>query len=139
MTVPRAVRRCGLLAALLSATAGCTMVAETVVGSVAVAVVDRVVSSYAGKECRVADLITTGTICKTAARSVAAPVYCYRTLGGVDCYAEPDPFAAPSLPGLERPPAAPPPPRPAGSDHQPPAPVAGKSASLLPPQTVSTD
>lgn len=135
MTVLRAVRRCGLLAALLFATAGCTGVAETVVGSAALALVDKAVSNYVGVECRMANLLTTGSICKTAAATrVTAPVYCYRTLGTVDCYPETDPFAAPSLPGLERPPAVTLPPPSPDVDHAPPAPIVDKSASPPPPQ-----
>ncbi len=131
MTLPRALQRCGLIAALLLLTAGCTVVAESVAGSAALAIVDKAVSDYAGKECRLAALITTGSICKAvAAASQPDPVYCFRTLGAVDCYREPDPYAAQPLPGLQRPPALAP--APADSEQAPPAPAEGKSAALRP-------
>ncbi len=133
MNLSRALQRCGLIAALLLLTAGCTVVAETVAGSAALAIVDKAVSDYAGKECRLAALITTGSICKTvAAASQPDPVYCFRTLGAVDCYREPDPYTAQPMPGLQRPPAPAPAPRPADSEQGPPLPAEGKSVALRP-------
>ena len=140
MTLPRVLQRFGLIAALLLLSAGCTVVAESVAGSAALAIVDKAVSDYAGKECRLAALITTGSICKAvAAASQPDPVYCFRTLGAVDCYREPDPYTAQPLPGLQRPPALAPAPRPADSEQAPPAPAEGKSAALRPIPAVLSD
>ena len=90
----RLLIRTGALGALLLAASGCAMMADVAATSVVVAVVDRTVSDYEESECRVADLIRTGTMCKVAEALPAPPppVYCFKTLGRTDCYSHPDPY-----------------------------------------------
>jgi hypothetical protein len=88
------LKRLGVLGALVLATSGCAMMADVAATSAVVAVVDRTVSDYTEKECRVADMIRDGAMCKVPAppQPPPAPVYCFKTLGGTDCYSDPDPY-----------------------------------------------
>ena len=90
----RLLIRTGALGALLLAASGCAMMADVAATSVVTAVVDRTVSDYEGSECRLAELIRTGTMCKVAEAPPAPPppVYCFKTLGRTDCYSHPDPY-----------------------------------------------
>lgn len=64
---------------------------------------DHVATWVTGEECSALQAERTGEYCRTeaeiaaaeqaAAPSQAPPVYCYRTLGEVDCRSEPDPSA----------------------------------------------
>lgn len=116
----RLLIRTGALGALLLAVSGCAMMADVATTSVITAVVDRTVSDYEESECRLAELIRTGTMCKVAEAPPAPPppVYCFKTLGRTDCYSHPDPYdlaqsprAHASIP-LHDPPVAQPPTRP---------------------------
>ena len=63
-------------------------------GIAAVTVIDETMSSFTGQECRVRHVFQDDkAICYEAVSLPEGPrVYCYRTLGGVDCYREPNPL-----------------------------------------------
>ncbi len=99
---PFAITRRGLAAALVVcvfALSGCTG-AETLmfVGSNSVSKMktgktlpDRFMSSVFDLDCSVGNLAKTGDYCQDYPPvQVTAPVYCYQTIGGVDCYDSPD-------------------------------------------------
>ena len=64
-------------------------------GIAAVTAIDETMSSFTGKECRVRHVFQDDrAICYEAVALPQGPrVYCYKTLGGVDCYREPNPLA----------------------------------------------
>ena len=83
------MRKIGTIAALLvsaSLLGGC--------GVAAVTMIDETMSSFTGKECRVRHVFQDDkAICYEAVGLPEGPrVYCYRTLGGIDCYREPNPL-----------------------------------------------
>jgi len=63
-------------------------------GAVAVAMIDETISSFTGKECRLRHVFQDDKA--IFYQAVALPegprVYCYRTLGGTDCYRDPNPL-----------------------------------------------
>lgn len=73
-----------LVPLLLVAAAGCA--ADTVEA------IDAEVSGIVEKDCRVAYLFRGRRYCRQPEEPEAPPLYCFRTLGGVDCYAEEDPY-----------------------------------------------
>jgi len=96
-----------LIAALGPAVAGCSGSSLAVMGADAMTQVasgrsisGNVIHAFTGKDCVPMNLLTGKPMCPeedaTAAKKDEAPVYCYRTLGQVDCHIEPDPMMAPS-------------------------------------------
>ncbi len=82
------------VALLLLATAcgGESIVASTVASTV-VGAVDEAVSRRTDQECSVMNFVDGDGYCRS--RTVASgrpPVHCYKTLGGVDCYGQTDPY-----------------------------------------------
>jgi len=66
-------------------TTGCT--------TAAVAVIDEKISQMTDKECTSVNIMLGESYCRDKVRQIKQePVYCYKTLGGVDCYAEKDPY-----------------------------------------------
>ncbi|MGB8275846.1 MAG: hypothetical protein WCF16_11350 [Alphaproteobacteria bacterium] len=61
-------------------------------------ITDHVMSNMMHKDCAANRLFKEGKMCRDddSATLVAqqAPVYCYRTLGEISCYASPDPYGA---------------------------------------------
>ena len=64
-------------------------------GVAAVTMLDETMSSFTGKECRVKHAFQDDkALCYQAVALPEGPrVYCYKTLGGIDCYREPNPLA----------------------------------------------
>jgi hypothetical protein len=60
----------------------------------------NVIHALTGKDCVPLNALAGKPICpeekEDAAAKEEAPVYCYRTLGQVDCHAEPDPMMSPT-------------------------------------------
>ncbi len=74
-----------MLVAAVIGLGGCTLAA--------VAIVDNALSNAMGQECMLARAFKETSICRDAFTPPVPPdVYCYRTLGGVDCYATADPY-----------------------------------------------
>ena len=64
-------------------------------GTVAVSVLDKSISSATGRECSFARAFEGGELCYGAQPDDAdanASLFCYQTLGTVDCYNEADPY-----------------------------------------------
>ncbi|MBO6825076.1 MAG: hypothetical protein JJ879_02655 [Sneathiella sp.] len=75
----------GFLLSLTLFTTGCT--------TAAVAVIDEKISQMTDKECTSVNIMLGESYCQDKVRQIKQePVYCYKTLGGVDCYAEKDPY-----------------------------------------------
>jgi hypothetical protein len=53
---------------------------------------DHLISVGSGKDCSSVRTELGLTYCKEDEISLTPAVYCYRTLGSVDCYAKPDPY-----------------------------------------------
>ncbi|MBM3565110.1 MAG: hypothetical protein FJX42_03235 [Alphaproteobacteria bacterium] len=71
---------------------------------------DHIVSFFSGKNCSVIRREKGQTYCEEdELKTTQAKVYCYKTLGAVNCYDRPDPFDGQSYKTLEE---TPPPPRP---------------------------
>lgn len=77
--------------AIALAAQGCTrMATKTMAG------VDQAISTVAQADCELARIARGDDICREPAPMPApAPVYCYKRLGGVDCYASRDPMDQP--------------------------------------------
>jgi hypothetical protein len=61
----------------------------------------NVIYAMTGKDCMPLNALTGKPVCPdeeaaAAAAKEEAPVYCYRTLGQVDCHTEPDPMMSPT-------------------------------------------
>ena len=79
----------GFLFLILSVTTGCT--------TAAVAVIDEKMSQLTGEECTTVNIMFGEDYCRARQREIKQdPVYCYRSLGGVNCYSQKEPYAAPS-------------------------------------------
>jgi hypothetical protein len=96
-----------LVAALGQAVAGCSGSSLAVMGADAMTQVasgrsisGNVIHAFTGKDCVPMNLLTGKPMCPeedaAAAKKEEAPVYCYRTLGQVDCHVEPDPMMSPN-------------------------------------------
>jgi hypothetical protein len=82
----------GMMLALLLGMSGCT--------TAAIAVIDEKISQMTDQDCTTVNLMLGDSYCKdNKVRITQAPLYCYRTLGGVDCYGDKDPYA---MAGTER-------------------------------------
>lgn len=58
----------------------------------------NVIHAFTGKNCVPMNFFAGKPVCPeqdAAAAKDETPIYCYRTLGGVDCHAEPDPMMSP--------------------------------------------
>lgn len=53
---------------------------------------DHLISAGSGKDCSTVRTEQGMTYCKEDEISLTPAVYCYRTLGDVDCFAKPDPY-----------------------------------------------
>src|SRR5690242_18664923 len=94
-----------LLAAGL-ATSGCSGSSLAVMGADAMtqiasgrSISGNVIHAFTGKDCIPANIFAGKPMCpeeETAVAKNAAPIYCYRTLGQVDCHTEPDPMMSPT-------------------------------------------
>ena len=96
-----------LIAVLGPAVAGCSGSSLAVMGADAMSQVasgrsisGNVIHAFTGKDCVPMNLLSGKPMCpeeETAAtKKDEAPVYCYRTLGQVDCHVEPDPMMSPN-------------------------------------------
>jgi len=75
----------GFLLSITLFTTGCT--------TAAVAVIDEKISQMTDKDCTSVNIMLGESYCRDKARQIKQePVYCYKTLGGVDCYAVKDPY-----------------------------------------------
>ncbi len=93
----------GGLFGLLTLTAGCAelaataagQIATTAVNQIAAAAVDERMSSILGKDCNSYRFVREGTYCVDDDPPVdpGPPLYCVKTLGGIECYDQPDPYA----------------------------------------------
>ncbi|USG61766.1 hypothetical protein NBZ79_02110 [Sneathiella marina] len=55
--------------------------------------IDKQISEYAGINCSATNLSVGEDYCQSPKQSfVQASVYCYKTMGGVDCYRQPNPY-----------------------------------------------
>lgn len=57
----------------------------------------NVIHAVTGKDCAPLNVLTGKPVCREddTESQDEAPVYCYRTLGQVDCHPEPDPMKSP--------------------------------------------
>jgi hypothetical protein len=85
-----------LLLAIAVGASSCVPATIAATGIVAVGTVDTVdavLSRKLDQDCAVINLLE-GPYCRSRTLpNPQAPVYCYRTLGGVDCHAQADPYA----------------------------------------------
>lgn len=76
--------RLAALLLLASATSGCS--------ALLVAAADNAISEATQKDCAVSRILRGDPVCRGADRKpVEQAIYCHRSLGGVDCYGDPDP------------------------------------------------
>ena len=96
------------LAALLLiglAASGCSGSSLAIMGADAVSqvasgrsITGNVIHAFTGKDCVPMNVLTGKPMCPEENAEKAkdeTPIYCYRTLGQVDCHAEPDPMMSP--------------------------------------------
>ncbi|MBC8242591.1 MAG: hypothetical protein H8E30_19275 [Alphaproteobacteria bacterium] len=82
-----------LLVTAAANTAGCTAVALKVVDEV-----DATVSKLSQSDCQLVRMVHGMDVCRsTGSEAILPAAYCYRTLGGVDCYDRADPGDRPIL------------------------------------------
>jgi hypothetical protein len=95
------IGRTGSLVAAMLLLAGCA--AAPVVAGVAGAdyaqttatkktLIDHVASSVTGEDCSVIAFSETGTYCQEKIVVQRPPIYCFKTLGDVECHNAPDPY-----------------------------------------------
>ncbi len=83
--------RAVLLAAVALNGAGCTAVAVKLVDEV-----DATVSKLVQSDCEMVRIVHGMDVCRSEGSQAVMPsAYCYRTLGGVDCYDRADPADRP--------------------------------------------
>jgi hypothetical protein len=83
--------RAFLLVVMAASSAGCTAVAMKVVDEV-----DNTVSKLSQSDCQLARVIHGMDVCRNEGADALLPAaYCYKTLGGVDCYDRADPADRP--------------------------------------------
>ncbi len=75
-------------------------------GTAAVAIVDEKVSKWTASDCSANRFFTGGPYCREAPVEPGPQpaLYCYRTLGTVDCYSQPDPWGYDGNERVVRPP-----------------------------------
>jgi hypothetical protein len=86
--------------------AGCTTSGLAMFGADAMtqaasgrSITGNVIYAMTGKDCMPFNVLTGKPMCReeeVAAAKEEPPVYCYRTLGQVDCHAKPDPMMSPT-------------------------------------------
>ncbi len=88
------LQRLATIAVLVGfAVAGSGCLIANTIASQTVGSIDQVVSMKLEKDCSMAYLVEGTAYCRDRVVENGRPhVYCYRTLGGVDCYAERDPY-----------------------------------------------
>ncbi|MBM3569646.1 MAG: hypothetical protein FJX46_12945, partial [Alphaproteobacteria bacterium] len=59
---------------------------------------NRTLSAITDQDCDVDRLITPHKVCRPVQNVVQRPLYCYKTIGVMNCYATPDPFIDPLSP-----------------------------------------
>jgi hypothetical protein len=95
-------RLMGAWAAVMAvALSGCVplIVAETTsITNTKKSLVDHAVSSAVGEDCSMVNLSQIGQYCREQITVERPPVYCTKTLGGVDCHDKPDPYRNGSTP-----------------------------------------
>ena len=75
----------GLLTSVLLSTTGCT--------SAAIAVIDEKISQMTEMDCTSVNVMLGESYCRDKLRKLKQEeVYCYKTLGGIDCYREKNPY-----------------------------------------------
>ncbi len=75
----------GLLAVVLFGASGCT--------SAAVAIIDEKISQMTEMDCTSVNVMFGESYCREKLKKLKQEeVYCYKTLGGVDCYREKNPY-----------------------------------------------
>ncbi|MBL4907747.1 MAG: hypothetical protein JKX94_09880 [Sneathiella sp.] len=75
----------GLLTSVLLSTTGCT--------SAAIAVIDEKISQMTEMDCTSVNVMLGESYCQDKLRNLKQEeVYCYKTLGGVDCYRDKNPY-----------------------------------------------
>ncbi|MDA1097384.1 MAG: hypothetical protein O2967_00250 [Proteobacteria bacterium] len=80
-----------LLAVVAASSTGCTAVAVRLVDEV-----DATVSKLSQSDCQLVRIIHGMDVCRSDGSDAVLPAaYCYRTLGGVDCYDRADPADRP--------------------------------------------
>lgn len=94
------------LALLGLAVSGCSGSSLAVMGADAVtqiasgrSISGNVIHAFTGKDCVPANLLAGKPMCPdddSKAVKDERPIYCYRTLGQVDCHSDPDPMMSPS-------------------------------------------
>jgi hypothetical protein len=78
------------LAGLLGGSSSC---APVVIGTVAAGTLDAKLAQWTDGECSLEHIVVADGFCHTAdAAKEPPPLYCFHSLGGVDCYAEADPY-----------------------------------------------
>jgi hypothetical protein len=91
------------LAVLLGGTSGCAAVAIGV--PIAAGTADTKVSQWTDGECSVENILVWDGFCHKAEVKPPPQLYCFRSIGDVDCYAEADPYQVSSS-GRSVPPAS---------------------------------
>lgn len=101
----RPILHVSILAAGL-AVSGCSGSSLAIMGADAVtqlasgrSISGNVIHAFTGKDCIPMNLLTGKPMCPEEEKNAAAeerPIYCYRTLGQVDCHADPDPMMSPT-------------------------------------------
>jgi hypothetical protein len=89
-----------------AAASGCSGSSLAIMGADAVtqvasgrSITGNVIHAFTGKDCVPMNVLSGKPMCPEEEKAAAkdeAPVYCYRTLGQVDCHAEPDPMMSPT-------------------------------------------
>lgn len=84
----------GFLVTILLGMTGCT--------TAAVAVIDEKISQMTEKDCTTVNIMLGEDYCRDRDRSLRQEqVYCYRSLGGVDCYREKNPYDTDKSPRVQ--------------------------------------
>ena len=78
------------LAVLLGGSSGCAAVAIGV--PIAAGAIDTKVSQSTDGECSVENILVWDSFCHKTEAKVPPQLYCFRSIGGVDCYPESDPY-----------------------------------------------
>ena len=78
---------------VLALTSGCAQMVAGAANQVAVAAVDQKLSQVLERDCNSYRFIRGGEYCERRAAPDPGPeIYCFKTLGGIDCHRKPDPY-----------------------------------------------
>ncbi|MEH6403088.1 MAG: hypothetical protein V7750_06930 [Sneathiella sp.] len=84
----------GFLLSILLGMSGCT--------TAAVAVIDEKISQMTDQDCTTVNIMLGESYCRDKDRAIKQEqVYCYRSLGGVDCYREKNPYDTDKSPRVQ--------------------------------------